>query len=280
MPTFSSFFDLFPKINYDVKRINGSHPETVPNIFFRIGYVKKIINEIDSYDIYRLEEGDTPEIVAEKIYNDPIAGWMIIYANKIFDPQFDWPLNDSEFEAYIIGKYGSVEYAQSNIHHAEKTLRIDNLTDGTSFTTNTEISLLRYTNNMPDGVHFDYWAWNQIPTLGEYQPGTQQLSADSIDKKADDKEGTVTVDSDNILNDGGLGITSYQRQYNIDQDYYVETTSAKLVSIYDYEFQINDQKKFIKVVKSIYYNQLMNEFKNLTGHNSVQYTNYLTPGVF
>ena len=153
----SPFFDYFPTVDYDINTVGGSNTTNVPDIFFRIGFFQRIFDQTLAYDMYRLDPGDTPEIIAEKVYNDSGAGWIVLYANKIMDPQFDWPLDDNEFEAYIIGKYGSVANAQQAIHHAEKTLTIENTTEGTKHETVTQICIKRLTDQMPSNVPFDYW---------------------------------------------------------------------------------------------------------------------------
>ena len=263
MPVRSSFFDIFPKIDYDVKRVNGSHPETVPNIFFRLGYLKSTLAQASAYDKYRVDDGDTPEILADKLYGDAGAGWMILYANKIFDPQFDWPLTSDQFEAYIIGKYGTVAKAQQQVHHVEKTVTRENVTTGESYVETYNVSLKRYSDNKPN-VPFDYWSWNSEPTL---QPGngTLRVTADTGDKGADNEEVDVTADIDIVLQDGRLAQRAFGRQYVIANEIYKETIEGKAVSYYDYEHDLNEEKKFVRIIKKIYYPQIMSEFKSLTG---------------
>lgn len=261
MPINSQFFDLFPKVDYDVRRVSGSSPETVPDIFFRLAYFKNMLNNITAYDTYRLEEGDTPEIVASKVYDDVGAAWMIIYANKIFDPQFDWPLTDSQFESYIINKYGSVENAKTTIKHIVKTVNIENVSEDTTHTTQYIVSLKRYTDNKPN-VPFDYWAWNQEPSFNETE-GVMIVSADSIRYTADNLLFNVTADLDDVLLDGGLAQRSFSRVYSLDNTLFKEYTTGEPISVYDYEMELNENRKFIKVIKKTYYNQVIVEFKNL-----------------
>ena len=55
-----------------------------------------------SYDI---QEGDTPEIIAHKYYGDSYRYWIILFANQIMDPQWNWPLTNNQFQKYIYEKY-------------------------------------------------------------------------------------------------------------------------------------------------------------------------------
>lgn len=119
------FFGYFPKTTYDINNVRkapaGPH-ETITDIFFRVAFIKKVINNISSYYVYDVQDGETPEILAERVYGDRGAGWVILYANNITDGQFEWPLPYEAFNKMIIDRYGSVEDAQSVIHHTEMTI--------------------------------------------------------------------------------------------------------------------------------------------------------------
>ena len=153
-PSYSTpFFGAFPTIQYDINNtqlyLSGSH-ETVTDIFFRFGIIKKVLSNLSTYYVYNVLDTDTPEILAERVYNDKGAGWIIMYANKIFDPQFDWPLNYDAFKNMIIDKYGSIEWAQTNIHHYELAITRTNEFYGTSQTTTFIVDENKQTVNTPD----------------------------------------------------------------------------------------------------------------------------------
>ena len=119
----ATFLDLFPIIPYDIeKAVYRSNYDVVTDITFRFGFIKEILNNISAYYLYPIKDSETPEILAEYVYNDPEAYWIILYANDIYDPQYDWPLNYNNFQNYIIGKYGSLAAAQTGIHHYEKVI--------------------------------------------------------------------------------------------------------------------------------------------------------------
>ena len=119
----SAFFDKFPKVKYNVTNaVVNKRYEDVTNVFIRIVYLKDILKNVTSYYVYEVEDGETPEVLAQMIYEDVGAAWMILYANEILDPQFEWPLDYDSFQKYIIDKYGSIENAKTNIHHYEKVV--------------------------------------------------------------------------------------------------------------------------------------------------------------
>jgi hypothetical protein len=89
---------------------------------------------------YSLQDGDTPEIVATKYYNDPYRYWMVLYGNPDkLDPQGDWPLNSNQFNEYIINKYAevaggannAVSYTTGTVYQYQKIIKT---TDSDTFT--------------------------------------------------------------------------------------------------------------------------------------------------
>lgn len=79
--------------------------ETVTDIFFRVAFIKESLKKFGAYYYYNIQDNDTPESIANKVYGDPGAHWMILYANDMYDPQFDWPLSYDAFNSYIAQKY-------------------------------------------------------------------------------------------------------------------------------------------------------------------------------
>jgi hypothetical protein len=119
----SKFFDLFPKVLYDIAGKNRTNYSSVTNVFFRLRILRKVLSNISAYYEYVIQDTDTPEILAEKIYGDAEAHWIILLANDIIDAQYDWPLGDRDFLRYIAKKYDSVPLAKSTIHHYEKVVQ-------------------------------------------------------------------------------------------------------------------------------------------------------------
>jgi hypothetical protein len=82
------------------------------NIRFR----RDILANITIYDEYDIVAGETPEIVAEKIYGNAQYHWIVMLVNERYDYLRDWPLTQPNLDQYIIDKYGSTANA---IHHYE-----------------------------------------------------------------------------------------------------------------------------------------------------------------
>lgn len=171
---YTKFFERFPKLKYDVEQGPVDKYETVTDIFYRIGFLRTVLTNTDLYSWYEVEPGETPEIIAEKIYNDVGVGWIILYVNQMVDPQFDWHLTDEELNKYIIAKYGSLEYAQSNYHHYEKIVKRTNQTEKVTTVDRYYINGGRLTDNQPSAP-FDYYSFDD--SLG--------ITADSDKQRVD-----------------------------------------------------------------------------------------------
>lgn len=80
------------------------------NIRFR----KEVLANISSYDSYDIIDGETPEIIAEKIYGNAEYHWIIMLANDMYDYRKDFPLTQLQLEKYVFDKYGE---DADDIHH-------------------------------------------------------------------------------------------------------------------------------------------------------------------
>jgi len=98
-------FHYYPQIEY-----SGN---LATNIMIRGKIRDAILAKSALYYQYTISDDDRPDILASKYYGNSNYVWAIFYANNIFDPFFDWPLNRTNFIKYIVEKYGSVEKAKS-----------------------------------------------------------------------------------------------------------------------------------------------------------------------
>lgn len=64
---------------------------------------------------YTLKEGLRPDHVAEYYYDDPELDWMVLIANQVIDPYYDWYLSDDKFNALMVEKFGSIANAMKKV---------------------------------------------------------------------------------------------------------------------------------------------------------------------
>ncbi len=70
-----------------------------------------------SYVPYVVADGERPDNVANKVYDDPSLDWVVLLANNIHSIYDEWPKDSETFKQYIIEKYGSLENAIATIKY-------------------------------------------------------------------------------------------------------------------------------------------------------------------
>jgi hypothetical protein len=98
------YFNAFPKILYSLDDLAST--QAVTDITRRVGFIQEFIQNNSSYDLYDIKDGETPEIVSDIFYGTPLYHWIILHANDIVDPRFDWPLSQENLKSFCIQKYG------------------------------------------------------------------------------------------------------------------------------------------------------------------------------
>ena len=105
------YFQNFPAIYYEYEIGGKKVLRTVTDITQNIRVVSSILDSITLYDEYDIMDGETPEIISNKIYGSPLYHWTIMIANRRFNYLEDWPMPTDQLETYIKDKYGDQMYA-------------------------------------------------------------------------------------------------------------------------------------------------------------------------
>ena len=98
------FFNFFPKTVYTTE-VRSNALDTVTNIVARVNFDSNIKENTAAFYQYDIQEGDTPEIIAAKYYDNAERHWIVLLFNDIMDPQFDWPMQYSVFNNFVDQKY-------------------------------------------------------------------------------------------------------------------------------------------------------------------------------
>ena len=129
------YFENFPVITYKSK--------DVTNLLRRIAIRSKVKTNTLFFDTYDVKEGETPEIIADKLYGDPQLHWVIMIVNNIVDRYHGWPMFGNQFLDYVNEKYSNpsathhYEIAQSS---GDTSVKINIGTDNTDYPTATAIT--------------------------------------------------------------------------------------------------------------------------------------------
>ena len=139
------YFSKFPFILYD--SVGDGNFKFVTNLLRRVGLRAKVKSNVLLFDTYDIRSGQTPEEIADKLYDDPELHWVILMVNDITDRYHQWPLNENQFQAYINDKYDNIDA----VHHYETTqtsgdttLKIDVGTVNTDYPSATAITNYEY----------------------------------------------------------------------------------------------------------------------------------------
>ena len=112
-----TYFGYFPLMAYDVKGTKNF--KLVPQILKRVKLRSGIRSGMFLFDKYDVKDGEKPEDVAFKWFDDAGLHWVILMTNNITDRYYEWPMTQPQFQGYIEDKYGvdSID----GTHHYEIT---------------------------------------------------------------------------------------------------------------------------------------------------------------
>ena len=103
------YFNYLPNISLATRPIrfpwSSQQYETAKNIFRRFKIADAALDSLLYYKRYTVTDSDRPDLIAEKIYGDADYDWIILLANNIINPYFDWPMSTPVLEDYIANKY-------------------------------------------------------------------------------------------------------------------------------------------------------------------------------
>lgn len=224
------YFYKFPKNLYSFNFANET-PKLATNILSRVRFNPNITTNVSLFYKYQIQEGDSPEIVAYKEYGDQTLHWIICLLNNLKDPQFDFPLSTIALQNKILKQYGfnNISLAFSTIHHYELEVE-DTLIEvggATTVTKNTSIITLEQYNYSSNTLI--------VKTLNN-----PEINAVPIVFRANNSNANSAITS-----------------------YLSKKSTYKPVYVFDYEFEENEKKREIQILKPQYIQQLKNELGTL-----------------
>ena len=110
-----SYFEMFPQVFYDNKG-DGNY-SVMTNLLARVKLIDSAKSNIIDFDYYDVKDGETPEMIAHKLYGDTELHWVILIINDITDRYHQLPMTGGQFLDYLNDKYTNPD----GIHHYEST---------------------------------------------------------------------------------------------------------------------------------------------------------------
>ena len=123
----SSYFQRVPDFNY-VSRLPDSKIGDyvrVKNLFKKGKLREDIFQNLAFFEKYKIVGDDRPDNVAFEVYDDSSLDWVILLSNNILNIQSEWPLPQTDFDRFVLDKYGDYNTLYNGVHHYE-TIEIKN----------------------------------------------------------------------------------------------------------------------------------------------------------
>jgi len=205
----SKYFSYFPKTIYNLD--NSNSLDAVTNLMNGFSFDESLTENSILYYEYTVADGETPEMLAHKIYGSVEKHWVILKLNGVVDVKTDWPLSQKNLMEVINDKY-----ANNGI-----------LTAQTGY----------------------QWAFNT--THSYYKIETRTLVA-SGEKAVD----TIQIDANTYAN-----VVTTSVQYTLPDNNVLQIdTTRNLKTYYQYEVDLNESKRNIKVLKPEFVPSVTDEF--------------------
>jgi hypothetical protein len=117
----SSYFQRVPDFNY-VSRLPDSKIGDyirVKNLFKKGKLREDIFQNLAFFEKYKVVGDDRPDNVAFEVYDDASLDWIVLLSNNVLNIQSEWPLPQTDFDRFVLDKYGDYDTLYNGIHHYE-----------------------------------------------------------------------------------------------------------------------------------------------------------------
>ena len=289
-----AYFKEFPKLLYSTS-LGIQNFKTVTNIFSNVKFIKDVLLNADIYYPYDVKDQERPEDIAHKMYKDSSKHWIILLANNIVDPQYDWVMGQQQFEDYIKKKYSSVTLQlpttdpyPSNYILNEVVYQGDSLSDASmsaqvaSFNSGTKALQIKFPTEtianaqtivgvtsseshkvLSSTINDDGYEWASN-TTAHY--AVTETKYNDYDKTKTITKYNVSVYDFNFSTDSvitrTLGTTNTTKTLEDGTILYIETVIAQK-SYYDLELEQNEAKRSIKIPRPEFATAIEQQFKQL-----------------
>ena len=113
-----AYFKYFDTIDYDVRGIkNKPTIDNITNILKRVRMKVDFVKYQSFFAMHTIIDGETPEYLAHEYYGDAELHWVVLYAQQITNPYYDWPLRYYDLKKFVAKKYGTANI--NALHHYE-----------------------------------------------------------------------------------------------------------------------------------------------------------------
>lgn len=287
------YFEKFQTISYA--------NTTVRNITQRTTILQSVYNNPILYYPYDIRQGERPDMIADRYYDDQYMAWLLYLSNSVIDPYYDWYLDPTTFDAFLTKKYGSlanavnkIKYYRNNWYNDQNPIisaSVYNALPSTSVKFYEPVPINGVVTNNPGEYTRRKEDWKiQTNAIAKYEVanGVSFTTDEIVDVNFSltisgsgqvTFANTTTVILQHLSGTVTTGtITGSSYLYGRESKTNTVFTSATSVvnnipagessfwspvTYFDYENEINERNKSILVLKSIYSNKVSKQLKDL-----------------
>lgn len=290
------YFNSIPDFLYPDFKVAGKY-KLSKNIFRRIR-ARDSFNAIYTSSLqYTIQDGETPDSIAYKQYKDSEWFWAILILNNITDVHEMWPMAADELDRYIQKKYGDYEnkprhWETTEVRDASGNIVIEPGVIVEMFQDKPDQSLTNYKPKiLKDNIRYVSQFSAKGSTTIQLGSAENLLPGDLLNSQYNTRISTIngttiTIDKPleyNIFPNYAIKFTRYENWsrkyiYNIEKD-----TQGNIISMVeriatsdnlrevtnrDYEYELNELKREIKLPKSNYLSMLERELIQLLEYDT------------
>ena len=239
------YFKEFPEFLYDFRYTpHETKTAIVKDITRNVRFRKEVLNNIAVYDEYDIVDGETPEIIAEKIYGNPEYHWIIMLANQRYDYLTDFPLPELELVEACKAVFNP-SFTATSWSYIGTTVTVTKAIHGllSSPTTTVTLSGATATTNAPNGTH----------TVTSVTSNTFTFTVATAPTGT--AGGTVKVKTN--------GRENYSHHYVNAAGYNVNSDAVGAVNVTNIEWfrTENEEKRRIKIISPRIINTILKDYK-------------------
>ena len=275
-----NYFNKIPTIIYD--------GQVAKNLLARAKLSDKTMNSKGTFYPYTMDDTDRADTISQHYYDKPGYTWLIWMANNVIDPYYALALTEDDFNNYIVSKYGSQAKAMRKIAFYR-----------TKYNSETRISASQYSTLAPRfmkyyepvldayGVILEYRRkvdqditnTNKIITLTLSSVTGQLTVGEEVQVDGTNYAFVTLVDGNTIscqhvngtfasgntitAKESGITATIVSATTIIETIAFTDAVYWEAISYYDYERELNEDKKEVSLLDVRYKSQAESELKRL-----------------
>lgn len=243
------YFEKFPKIYYDFPQDNTSTTlQILTDITTNVRFRKQILENITLYDEYDIQEGETAEMIAEKVYGNAELHWVIMLVNQRYNYLDDFPMTSEELYNHCVETYGQ-ENLQV-VHHYEKDGIVVN-----------PLATLKVPSDVAPLLKVHDFIMND--PKGSARVESVDVTSNTVTVMV--TYGTINAGS--VVNVKGFREGEYKDVMNFQvpqlNNAFAIADDVTIIDNYTYETNINESKRRIKLISSSLIDQIVREFQDI-----------------